>query len=198
MAYMPDRTPTRAIPRGDAAAVRIGLASLLLGALVVALVIVLLSPAIDGLESVSASIPTPAANRDVAPTVPPAVRRAAIRSRAGARIAAVATTVALGRIGSPYSWGAAGPDSFDCSGLVIWAFSRAGRTGLPRTTYALMEAGVEVPLKRARRGDLVFTDSAGHMGIYVGRGRMVHSPRAGRSVSVEPLSHFSVVAIRRL
>jgi cell wall-associated NlpC family hydrolase len=95
-------------------------------------------------------------------------------------------------------WAAAGPDAFDCSGLVVWAFAQAGRPGLPHSTYSLITMGVEVPLSQAQIGDLVFTNSTGHMGIYVGGGQMVHSPRTGRTVSVEPLTYYSVTAVRRI
>jgi cell wall-associated NlpC family hydrolase len=112
--------------------------------------------------------------------------------------AARAAQIAMGKVGAPYVWAAAGPDSFDCSGLVVWAFAQAGRPGLPHSTYSLITMGVEVPLSQAQVGDLVFTNSTGHMGIYVGGGQMVHSPRTGRTVSVEPLTYYSVTAVRRI
>ncbi|MCW2962475.1 MAG: Cell wall-associated hydrolase, invasion-associated protein [Thermoleophilia bacterium] len=113
-------------------------------------------------------------------------------------VAAAAANIAMGKIGAPYVWAAAGPNSFDCSGLVVWAFAQAGRSGLPHSTYALIGMGIEVPMSAAQPGDLVFTNNTGHMGIYVGGGNMVHSPRTGRTVSVEPLTYYSVVAIRRI
>lgn len=112
--------------------------------------------------------------------------------------AARAAQIAMGKVGAPYVWAAAGPNSFDCSGLVVWAFAQAGRPGLPHSTYSLITMGVEVPLSQAQVGDLVFTNSTGHMGIYVGGGQMVHSPRTGRTVSVEPLTYYSVTAVRRI
>lgn len=112
--------------------------------------------------------------------------------------AAAAASIAMGKIGAPYVWAAAGPNSFDCSGLVVWAFAQAGRPGLPHSTYSLIGMGIEVPLSEAQPGDLVFTNNTGHMGIYVGGGSMVHSPRTGRTVSVEPLTYYSVVAVRRI
>ncbi|MCW2922534.1 MAG: hypothetical protein JWL76_2408 [Thermoleophilia bacterium] len=112
--------------------------------------------------------------------------------------AAAAASIAMGKSGSPYVFGAAGPDSFDCSGLVVWAFAQAGRGGLPHSTYSLIGMGVEVPLAEAQVGDLVFTNNSGHMGIYVGGGSMVHAPRTGRTVTVESLGNYSIVAIRRI
>lgn len=112
--------------------------------------------------------------------------------------ASAAASIAVGKSGAPYVYGAAGPDSFDCSGLVVWAFAQAGRPGLPHSTYSLIGMGVEVPLAEAQVGDLVFTNSSGHMGIYVGGGSFVHSPRTGRTVTVESLAYYSVVSVRRI
>lgn len=112
--------------------------------------------------------------------------------------AAAAASIAMGKSGSPYVFGAAGPNSFDCSGLVVWAFAQAGRPGLPHSTYSLIGMGVEVPLSEAQVGDLVFTNNSGHMGIYVGGGSFVHAPRTGRTVTVEGLGYYTVVSVRRI
>ncbi|MCW2928341.1 MAG: hypothetical protein JWM86_2309 [Thermoleophilia bacterium] len=109
-----------------------------------------------------------------------------------------AAGIAMGKVGAPYVYGAAGPSSFDCSGLVVWAFAQAGRPGLPHSTYSLVAMGVEVPLGEAQVGDLVFTNNAGHMGIYVGGGSFVHAPRTGRTVAVESLGNYSITHIRRI
>lgn len=112
--------------------------------------------------------------------------------------AAAAAGIAMGKVGAPYSYGAAGPSRFDCSGLVVWAFAQAGRAGLPHSTYSLIGMGVEVPRSQMQVGDLVFTNNSGHMGIYVGGGSMVHAPRTGRPVTVESLSYYSIVSVRRI
>jgi len=112
--------------------------------------------------------------------------------------ASSAAGIAMGQVGKPYVYGAAGPSSFDCSGLVVWAFAQAGRGGLPHSTYSLIGMGVEVPLAQAQVGDLIFTNNAGHMGIYVGGGSFVHAPRTGRNVTVESLGNYSIVSIRRI
>lgn len=112
--------------------------------------------------------------------------------------ASSAAGIAMGKVGAPYVYGAAGPDSFDCSGLVVWAFAQAGRGGLPHSTYSLIGMGVSVPYDQAQVGDLVFTNNSGHMGIYVGGGSFVHAPRTGRNVTVESLGNYSIVAIRRI
>lgn len=112
--------------------------------------------------------------------------------------ASAAAGIAMGKVGSPYVYGASGPSSFDCSGLVVWAFAQAGRGGLPHSTYSLIGMGVSVPFDQAQVGDLVFTNNSGHMGIYVGGGSFVHAPRTGRTVAVESLGNYSIVAIRRI
>jgi cell wall-associated NlpC family hydrolase len=98
----------------------------------------------------------------------------------------------------PYVWGATGPRAFDCSGLVIWAYGMAGRHGLPRTTWGLVNVGRKVSIKHALPGDLVFTNGLGHMGIYVGHGRMLNAPHSGARVRIDRLSRFHVVTIRRI
>lgn len=112
--------------------------------------------------------------------------------------ASSAAGIAMGKVGAPYVYGAAGPSSFDCSGLVVWAFAQAGRGGLPHSTYSLIGMGVSVPQSQAQVGDLVFTNNSGHMGIYVGGGSFVHAPRTGRNVTVESLGNYSIVDIRRI
>ena len=110
----------------------------------------------------------------------------------GSSTAAAAASAAMGKIGSPYVWAAAGPDTFDCSGLVIWAFAQAGRSGLPHSTYSLVTMGVEVPMDQLQVGDLVFGYGDGHVGIYVGGGSMVHAPHSGdvvRVASIDSMSH---------
>lgn len=146
-----------------------------------------------GTTSQPASIPAPAESSASTPS-----SSTPIPLPPGSGTASNAANIAMGKIGSPYVWAAAGPSSFDCSGLVVWAFAQAGRSGLPHSTYSLIGMGIEVPMSQAQPGDLVFTNNTGHMGIYVGGGNMVHSPRTGRTVSVEPLTYYSVVAIRRI
>jgi cell wall-associated NlpC family hydrolase len=82
-----------------------------------------------------------------------------------------AIEAAQAAIGAPYASGATGPSSFDCSGLMVYAFAKAGIT-LPRTSFAQFEVGTEVPLTEVQAGDLVFFDTAGagasHVGIATG------------------------------
>jgi peptidoglycan DL-endopeptidase CwlO len=107
--------------------------------------------------------------------------------------AATAVHAALGQLGKWYRWGAAGPDSFDCSGLTSWAYLQAG-VRLPRTSRAQWGVGARVVPADLLPGDLVFygTDaldpgSIHHVGMYVGQGLMVNAPFTGAQVRVEPL-----------
>jgi peptidoglycan DL-endopeptidase CwlO len=109
-------------------------------------------------------------------------------SRAG-----IAVRAALSRLGSPYVWGATGPDRFDCSGLTQWAYARAG-IHLDRTTYQQIHDGITVPRSQVRPGDLVFPH-AGHVQLAIGNNLVVEAPHAGARVQISPLG--SNVQIRR-
>jgi cell wall-associated NlpC family hydrolase len=98
-----------------------------------------------------------------------------------------AARLALEAVGTPYVWGGASPASgFDCSGLVSWAYQRLG-VELPHSSYALFDRGRRVARSRMKPGDLVFFTGLGHVGMYLGQGRMVHAPQSGRNVEVVPL-----------
>jgi cell wall-associated NlpC family hydrolase len=102
--------------------------------------------------------------------------------------AAQALRLAMGKIGSPYVWGAAGPSSFDCSGLVMWAYRQVG-ISLPHYTGAQWNAGTHVSRSQLQPGDLVFFYSdLHHMGIYVGNGKMLHAPQTGDVVKIASMS----------
>jgi cell wall-associated NlpC family hydrolase len=99
---------------------------------------------------------------------------------------------AMSRRGMPYVWGAAGPSQFDCSGLVQWAFARAG-IAMPRVAADQAKAGPAVPVSQLRPGDLLFyhtdpTDPAyiSHVAIYLGNGWMLQAPEPGKNVEVVP------------
>jgi cell wall-associated NlpC family hydrolase len=109
-------------------------------------------------------------------------------SRAG-----LAVRAALSRLGRPYVWGATGPDRFDCSGLVQWAYAQAG-VHLDRTTYDQINDGVPVARSQVRPGDLVFPH-AGHVQLAIGNGMVVEAPHAGANVQISRMG--ANVAIRR-
>jgi peptidoglycan DL-endopeptidase CwlO len=86
------------------------------------------------------------------------------------------------QIGKPYEWGAAGPDSFDCSGLTQWSWKAGGRS-LPHSSQAQYSATSRVGLNQLQPGDLVFYGSPiHHVGIYVGDGQMVEASETGKPV----------------
>lgn len=100
-----------------------------------------------------------------------------------------AMQVALNQRGKSYSWGAAGPSQFDCSGLMLYAFKQVG-ISLPHSAAAQQEMGVSVSRSELQPGDLVFFGSpAHHVGMYVGNGEMVNAPDYGIPVRVQPLNH---------
>jgi peptidoglycan DL-endopeptidase CwlO len=103
-------------------------------------------------------------------------------------------------VGTPYIWGGAGPGGFDCSGLTSWVYGELG-VRLPHNAAAQFDLGRPVRRSRLRRGDLLFFDGLGHVGVYLGRGRMVHAPESGRSVEVVQLAgHYAarLVGARRI
>ena len=133
----------------------------------------------------------PAAQTGVAPSV----NAPEWASDAGASAAQgnIAANWALSQLGKPYRWGAAGPNSYDCSGLALQAWARAGVRLLHWTGYQWV-SGPHVPLDRLRRGDLVFfayntADPATihHVGIYIGNGLMVDAPYTGAFVEIDSI-----------
>ncbi len=121
----------------------------------------------------------------------------------GAMTAAQLTTAlraAESRRGLPYVWGAAGPASFDCSGLVQWSFAQAG-ISMPRVAADQARAGPAVPVSQLQPGDLLFyhtdpTDPGyiSHVAIYLGNGWMIQAPQPGMDVQVVPASFGSQFA----
>ncbi|KAB8168897.1 hypothetical protein FH609_008240 [Streptomyces sp. 3MP-14] len=111
--------------------------------------------------------------------------------------AGVALAAAQGALGRPYGWGQAGPDAFDCSGLVQWAYAKAG-VSLPRTSQAQAGAGRRVPLDQAQPGDIVvYRADASHVGLYAGDGQVVHAPYTGASVRYDPVGMMPVSSVVR-
>jgi murein DD-endopeptidase len=112
-----------------------------------------------------------------------------------------AAAIAVNEVGAPYRWGGASPAGFDCSGLVYWAYGRLG-IELPHSSYALYDQGRRIARSRMKAGDLLFFSGRGHVGIYIGRGRMVHAPHSGTRVQVVRLARSSygarLVGVRRV
>lgn len=91
------------------------------------------------------------------------------------------------KIGKPYVLGAVGPDAFDCSGLILWAARACGFSVPERwTTYTMVYLGDPVTPGTQMPGDWIFPD-AGHVGLYIGGGQMVHAPEPGQNVKISPV-----------
>lgn len=91
--------------------------------------------------------------------------------------------------GVPYRYGGSTPRGFDCSGLTMYVYRKVG-VKLPHSATGQMRKARKIKRKSARRGDLVFFRSgsrAYHVGIYAGKGKVLHSPRPGRHVTVEKI-----------
>lgn len=96
------------------------------------------------------------------------------------------------KIGSPYVWGATGPDAFDCSGLTSWAYKQAG-VDIPRTSQQQAAAGTPVDINDLQIGDLVtFYAGATHVGIYAGNGQVLNAPTEGVPVSYAPIDSMPI------
>ncbi|MEK6443283.1 C40 family peptidase [Pseudonocardia sp. T1-2H] len=109
-------------------------------------------------------------------------------------VARTAIDAALREVGKPYVWGAEGPDTYDCSGLMQWAYNIAG-INLPRVSRDQFNAGGHVPVREAQPGDLMFyaTDRSDpttihHVFLYMGDGQMVEAPYSGQNVRVQKVS----------
>lgn len=98
-----------------------------------------------------------------------------------------AARIALAAVGTPYRYGGESPSSgFDCSGLVRWSYGRLG-IDLPHSSYALASRGRAVAPSALAPGDVLLFAGLGHVGVYLGKGRMVHAPQSGRVVEVARL-----------
>lgn len=95
--------------------------------------------------------------------------------------------LALEHQGEPYVWGTAGPDRFDCSGLVWYVFKQLG-VKLPRTVAGQYRSGRPIPKDQLQPGDLVFFRNLGHVGIYIGNNQFVHAPHTGSYVRVDSMN----------
>jgi cell wall-associated NlpC family hydrolase len=97
---------------------------------------------------------------------------------------------AVGLVGVPYRYGGNNPKGgFDCSGLIVYVYSKSANIKLPRTIQEISTKGQSVESQPPAPGDLVFFNTTGekysHAGIYVGQGRFVHAPSAGGTVRLE-------------
>ncbi|MEU2897295.1 C40 family peptidase [Streptomyces sp. NPDC001273] len=105
-----------------------------------------------------------------------------------------ALRIAASKKGSPYQWGATGPNRFDCSGLTLYSFKKAGKK-LPRTAAQQYNKTRHISSGSRRAGDLVFFHSGGyvyHVGIYAGKGKIWHAPKTGDVVRLQKIWTRSV------
>jgi cell wall-associated NlpC family hydrolase len=108
-----------------------------------------------------------------------------------------AVATARAQLGKPYEWGAAGPDSFDCSGLTMYAWQSAG-VGLPHSSRAQYSSLPHVARSQLQPGDLVFYGSPiHHVGIYEGGGMMINAPETGESVRRDSISRSDYAGAAR-
>jgi peptidoglycan DL-endopeptidase CwlO len=124
------------------------------------------------------STPAPAPS----PTSTPAPAPSPTSTQAGKAVA-----FAYAQLGKPYVWGATGPDSYDCSGLVQAAWAAAG-VSIPRVTYDQWAALPHIPASSIQPGDLLFYDGEGHVAMYVGDGYIIDAPRTGLDVEKIPMN----------
>ncbi|MFF4160423.1 C40 family peptidase [Streptomyces sp. NPDC001678] len=105
-----------------------------------------------------------------------------------------ALKVAAGKAGSPYQYGAAGPNRFDCSGLTQYSFKKAGKN-LPRVAADQYNRTRHISGGSRQVGDLVFFHSGSnvyHVGIYAGSNKIWHAPKPGATVRLEKIWTGSV------
>jgi cell wall-associated NlpC family hydrolase len=132
--------------------------------------------------------PAPAASAPATPVPPPAP------VSGGSGAAQIAVSTAMAQLGDPYVWGAAGPDAFDCSGLVQYSYAAAG-ISLPHSSSMQSTMGTPVSRSALQPGDLVFFYSpVSHVGIYIGNGQMVHASTSGspvKTASIDDMGSYN-------
>jgi len=130
------------------------------------------------MASAPSAVAAPAAALSLA--VPPVAER---RAKAVDRLISNALT----HRGTPYRWGGSTPSGFDCSGFTSYVYASAG-VRMDHSSFAQKQAFPRVERDELRRGDLVFFAGDGHVGIYMGGGRFIHSPRSGDVVKVSHMN----------
>ncbi len=143
----------------------------------------------------------PAATTTKTAAVPSAIKRkpAAVRARKAVPLGRRAVQIAAKELGVPYRYGGSSPSGFDCSGLVAYVYGKLG-VDLPHNAAAQFKYGRPVTTSQLAPGDLVFFHGLGHVGLYIGNGKIIHAPSSGRRVEVQSLGvrSGSVEGARRL
>ena len=130
----------------------------------------------------------------------PRKTHAAKRSRPKAAVGVRAARLARRYVGVPYAYGGASPrHGFDCSGLVMYVYSKLG-VSLPHHAASQYGYGRKVSRWGLKPGDLVFFSGLGHVGLFIGKGRFIDAPHAGAVVRVASLASrsSSFVGARRV
>lgn len=106
-----------------------------------------------------------------------------------------AVQAAESRVGDWYQWGATGPNTFDCSGLVMWAYEQVG-ISLPHYSGSQYDDTTHIPMSDLQPGDLVFFSNPGeHVAMYVGNGNIIEAPHTGTQVHIVPMySQFTLAS----
>jgi peptidoglycan DL-endopeptidase CwlO len=122
---------------------------------------------------------------------------------APSKAASVAISFSLSQVGKPYLWGGAGPDAFDCSGLMLRAYQAAG-INLPRVAADQFHAGALLPVRNAQPGDLMFLaydpnnpTTIHHVFMYLGNNQIVEAPYTGANVRVVPMDWNSAQLVQQ-
>jgi cell wall-associated NlpC family hydrolase len=152
---------------------------------------------VTGTPAVTTGASAPVARPVTAAAAPVTASAAPAVAASGSAAAAVRT--ALAQVGKPYSWGAAGPGAFDCSGLMQYSWAAAG-VALPHSSSGQSRMGTPVSLSALQPGDLVFFYSpVSHVAMYVGGGNIVHASTEGQPVKVVSLASVpGATSARRL
>lgn len=122
-----------------------------------------------------------------------AVKKTKTKSVQASSKAASVVALAKEQVGKPYVWGAEGPDTFDCSGLVQYIYQHAAGVSMPRTTYDQVKVGQTVPLDQLQAGDLVFWGSETapyHVAIYIGNNQYVNAATPEQGTILQTMSSY--------
>ena len=142
-------------------------------------------PAQQQTQQASSQAAQPAKQQASSQAAQPAKQQASTQSSSTAQ---TVVNAAKSQIGKPYVWGATGPNAYDCSGLVQYAYSQAGKN-IGRTTYQQACAGQHVSVSQAQAGDILMWGDY-HDAIYVGNNQYVHAPQPGQNVTQATISSY--------
>lgn len=147
-----------------------------------------------------APVETPAAQTTPAENTPAPTPTPTAPATTTGNVQAV-INLAMAQIGKPYVWGAHGPSSFDCSGLMDYVFRNAAGKSIGGWTVPQESAGYAVSLSNLQPGDLLFWGSQGssyHVALYIGGGQYIHAPQPGENVKIGSMQYYAPSFARRV